>query len=42
MFFDGAPPAAVAQELGLSINAVLVAKSRVLNRLRQEAEGFLD
>jgi RNA polymerase sigma-70 factor (ECF subfamily) len=42
VFFDGAAPTAVAQELGLSINAVLVAKSRVLNRLRQEAVGFLD
>lgn len=42
VFFDGTAPAALAQELGLSINAVLVAKSRVLNRLHQEAEGFLD
>ena len=42
VFFDGAAPAAMAQELGVSVNAVLVAKSRVLSRLRQEAEGFLD
>jgi RNA polymerase sigma-70 factor (ECF subfamily) len=35
-------PARVAKELGLSLNAVLVAKSRVLSRLRQEAEGLID
>jgi RNA polymerase sigma-70 factor (ECF subfamily) len=40
--FDGLPPAQVAEELGLSLNAVLVAKSRVLTRLRQEAEGLID
>jgi RNA polymerase sigma-70 factor (ECF subfamily) len=39
---DGAPPAAVAADLGLSVNAVLIAKSRVLQRLRQEARGLLD
>src|SRR5262249_7041413 len=30
------PPAAVAAELGLSINAVYLARSRVLRRLREE------
>ena len=40
--FDGFPPAQVAEELGLSLNAVLVAKSRVLSKLRQEAEGLID
>ncbi|HZU38942.1 MAG TPA: sigma-70 family RNA polymerase sigma factor [Gemmataceae bacterium] len=40
--FDERPPAEVARELGLSVNAVLLAKSRVLAKLRQEAEGFLD
>jgi RNA polymerase sigma-70 factor (ECF subfamily) len=39
---DGIAPALVAEELGLSLNAVLVAKSRVLGRLRQEAEGLID
>jgi hypothetical protein len=28
--------------LGLSVNAVLIAKSRVLARLRQEARGLID
>jgi RNA polymerase sigma-70 factor (ECF subfamily) len=39
---DGADSADVAQELGLSVGAVYVAKSRVLGRLRQEAEGLID
>jgi RNA polymerase sigma-70 factor (ECF subfamily) len=38
----GVAPALVAEELGLSLNAVLIAKSRVLSRLRQEAEGLID
>lgn len=40
--FDEMAPAQVANELGLSVNAILLAKSRVLSRLRQEAEGLLD
>lgn len=36
------PPPVVAQELGLSVNAVFVAKSRVLKRLRQEGTGLID
>jgi RNA polymerase sigma-70 factor (ECF subfamily) len=40
--FDGVAPAHVAAELGLSLNAVLLAKSRVLARLRHEAEGLID
>jgi RNA polymerase sigma-70 factor (ECF subfamily) len=40
--FDEASPAGVAEELGMSVNAVLVAKSRVLSRLRQEAKGLID
>jgi RNA polymerase sigma-70 factor (ECF subfamily) len=32
----------VAQELGLSLNSVLLAKSRVLTRLRQELAGLVD
>jgi len=39
---DGAPARAVAAELGLSVNAVLIAKSRVLARLRQEARGLTE
>lgn len=39
---DGASGAEVAQELGLSVAAVYVAKSRVLQRIRQDAEGLID
>jgi RNA polymerase sigma-70 factor (ECF subfamily) len=42
LVLDGAAPQAVAEELSLSVNAVLIAKSRVLRRLRQEAEGLID
>ena len=38
---DGIAPARAAEELGLSLNAVLIAKSRALNRLRQEAKGLI-
>jgi RNA polymerase sigma-70 factor, ECF subfamily len=40
--FDGEPARRVAQELGLSVNAVLIAKSRVLARLRALAAGLLE
>ena len=40
--FDGAAGAAVAAELGMSVAAVYAAKSRVLARIRQEAEGLID
>jgi RNA polymerase sigma-70 factor (ECF subfamily) len=39
---DGAGTAAVATELGLTPNAVRIAKSRVLTRLRQESAGLID
>jgi RNA polymerase sigma-70 factor (ECF subfamily) len=39
---DDAKPADVARELGLSVNAVLLAKSRVLSALRQEGRYLLD
>ena len=39
---DGVSGAAAARELGLSVAAVYVAKSRVLARIRQEAEGLID
>jgi RNA polymerase sigma-70 factor (ECF subfamily) len=39
---DGVSGAQAAKELGLSVAAVYVAKSRVLQRIRQEAEGLID
>jgi RNA polymerase sigma-70 factor (ECF subfamily) len=38
----GRPPAEVAAEVGISVGAVYVARSRVLSRLRQELHGLLD
>jgi len=39
---DGVRADVVAQELGISLNAVFIAKSRVLSRLRLEAEGLIE
>jgi RNA polymerase sigma-70 factor (ECF subfamily) len=39
---DGRPPREVASELGLSVNAVLLARSRVLKRLRAELGGLVE
>jgi RNA polymerase sigma-70 factor (ECF subfamily) len=39
---NGRPAAEIAQELGLTANAVHLAKGRVLRRLRTELEGLLD
>jgi RNA polymerase sigma-70 factor (ECF subfamily) len=39
---EGKDEEAVAAELGLSVNAVFIAKSRVLARLRREARGLID
>jgi RNA polymerase sigma-70 factor (ECF subfamily) len=36
------PAAAVAAELGLTVNAVYLAKARILRRLREELRGLLD
>jgi RNA polymerase sigma-70 factor, ECF subfamily len=36
------PAAKVAEELGISLNSVLLAKSRILKQLRTEAKGLLD
>jgi RNA polymerase sigma factor (sigma-70 family) len=38
---DGQQPAVVAAELGLSVHAVFIAKTRVLARLRKEIEGLV-
>ena len=39
---DGVKAAVAAAELKISVNAVLLAKSRVLSRLRQEMQGLTD
>jgi RNA polymerase sigma-70 factor (ECF subfamily) len=39
---NGRPAAEVARELGMSVNAVYVARSRVLRRLREYLEHLLD
>jgi RNA polymerase sigma-70 factor (ECF subfamily) len=39
---DGLPADQVASELGISVNSVFIAKSRVLSRLRQEGAGLLE
>jgi RNA polymerase sigma-70 factor (ECF subfamily) len=39
---EGEPAARVAEDLGLALNSVLKAKSRVLKRLRQEAAGLVE
>jgi RNA polymerase sigma-70 factor, ECF subfamily len=39
---DGAPARVVAGEMGMTVNAVLIAKSRVLSHLRREADGLVD
>jgi RNA polymerase sigma-70 factor (ECF subfamily) len=39
---DGQKPREVATALGLSVNAVLIAKSRVLRQLRRELKGLTD
>jgi RNA polymerase sigma-70 factor (ECF subfamily) len=39
---NGRPAADVARDLGMSENAVYLAKARVLRLLRQELDGLLD
>jgi RNA polymerase sigma-70 factor (ECF subfamily) len=41
-FFDGERAELVAAALGLSLNSVYVARSRVLSTLRREAAGLID
>jgi RNA polymerase sigma factor (sigma-70 family) len=42
VFLDGAKPAEVAAEMGISVNAVHLAKWRVLRRARREITGLID
>jgi len=42
LVIDGSTPNEVAAELGITVNAVFIAKSRVLSRLRQEAKGLVE
>jgi RNA polymerase sigma-70 factor (ECF subfamily) len=39
---DGVKASVAAAELNISVNAVLLAKSRILSRLRQEMQGLTD
>lgn len=39
---DGERADVVAADLGISLNAIFIAKSRVLSRLRQEAAGIIE
>ena len=39
---DGTTPEQAAEQLGISVNAVYVAKSRVLSQLRKLSEGLVD
>jgi RNA polymerase sigma-70 factor (ECF subfamily) len=41
VMLEGQAPETVARELGVSVNAVLLAKSRILARLRQEARDLI-
>lgn len=38
---EGQKPSKVAADLGISVNAVLLAKSKILRRLRREIEGLI-
>ena len=40
--FEEAQPKVVAAQLELTVNAVLIAKSRVLKRLRELSRGLID
>jgi RNA polymerase sigma-70 factor (ECF subfamily) len=42
LVLEGRPTADVAAEVGISANAVRIAKSRVLSRLRRESAGLVD
>lgn len=42
LVLEGAAPDQVAAELGVSVNAVFIAKSRILSQLRQVGRGLID
>jgi RNA polymerase sigma-70 factor (ECF subfamily) len=42
VMLEGSSPEAVATDLGLSVNAVLIAKCRVLQRLRAEMHDLIE
>jgi RNA polymerase sigma-70 factor (ECF subfamily) len=42
LIFDGEKADKVAESLNLTVNAVRIAKSRILSRLRDEARGLID
>jgi RNA polymerase sigma-70 factor (ECF subfamily) len=42
LVLDGVKPVDVAAELGMTANAVVLAKFRVLRRLRQQLQGMID
>lgn len=42
MMIDERPVAEVAECVGLTLNAVYLARHRVLTRLRREVDGLLD
>jgi RNA polymerase sigma-70 factor (ECF subfamily) len=42
LVFDGVPAPQVAAELGISVGAVYIAKSRVLRALRVAADGLIE
>jgi RNA polymerase sigma-70 factor (ECF subfamily) len=39
---NGRPATEIARDLGITENAVFIAKYRVIKRLRQELEGLLE
>ena len=39
---EGVSPAQAAEQLGITTNAVFIAKSRVMQRLKEEASGLID
>jgi hypothetical protein len=42
LVLDGVKPVLVAAEIGITVNAALLAKARVLRRLRQEIQRLFD
>lgn len=42
LVLEGKKPKEVAAEFGMSVNAVYIARTRVMKELREEAEGLLD